>query len=286
MVRKISLKSSMFAVGLFAASRCFGEVAQSLDITPDVWGLKWEAARERGQTEDLTMISRVILVQKVKDELKITPIDASDLASTTYVDTPSEEAINLALEANKQIPVSDPPATNPCLTKIERAAICFDADGVLDASDKIWRLYRTSPVNGAAKLVAKGPAGSLNNAAEWLSSSMNHDGVVLATKGSFILVRIPPKTGRNEMQALTLQNSARKFALPQESAIGSAILGSVAIKGHYGIFRIVTGEDNPPTGTKLILEKGKKKGKSRSTEKEKDKEQPAEKPQPESEDSE
>jgi hypothetical protein len=271
MVRQIYLTSLLLAGGLITATESPCEVAQNLDTTPDVWGLKWEAARERGQTEDLTMISRLVLVQKSKDELKIIPIDAADLASTTYIDTPSEQAINLALEANKPYPVSDPPAPNPCLTKIERAAICFDSDGVLDASDKVWKLYRTSPVDGSAKLVAKGPAGSLGNAAEWLTSYMNHDGVVLATRGSFILVRIPLKTSGDELQALTLENSAQKFALPQESTKGAAILASVAIKGRYGIFKVVTGDENPTAGTKLILEKGKNKTRAKPKDKAKSK---------------
>jgi hypothetical protein len=258
----------MLTLTLLDTPRASGEVAQSLDIAPDVWGQKWEADRERGQADDLKMISRVVLLHKVKESFKVIPIEAGDLASSTYIDTPSEDAINLALETNKQTSPGKTSAPNPCLTKIEQAALCFDADGILEASDKVWMLYRASPVTGAAKLVARGPAGSLSQVSQWLTSSMNHDGIVITTKGGFILVRIPLKTMGQELQALTLENSAGKFALPKETSRGSAILSSIAIKGRYGIFKVVTGDDNPRPGTKLILEKGKKKSRPSSNTKE------------------
>ena len=250
------MKISLAVLGMVTAIQAAAEVAQPADSNPDAWSAKWEASRESGGTENIAAITRVIVVQKVKNEFKIIPMDASEIASATYFDTPKGDAINLALEVNKKLPLTNPQSTNPCLAKIEIAASCLNADGVLDVSDKIWKLYQTSPANNAAKLVAKGPAGSINQVAAWLTSQMNHDGVVLETKNSSMLVRMPLNKNTKQLQALTLDNSADEFVLPAESKRGSGIWSSVSINGHYGIFKILTGQNNPPPGTKVIMEKG------------------------------
>jgi hypothetical protein len=70
-----------------------------------------------------------------------------------------------------------------------------------------------------------------------------------------MLVRMPLNKNTKQLQALILDNSADKFVLPAESKRGSGILSSVSINGHYGIFKILTGEKNLTPGTKVIMEK-------------------------------
>ena len=251
------MKSSVVTICLLGSTNLRAEVPNKLGVDPETWGQKWAEDRTGDRTTEGAMMTRIIAVKKGEGALEIVPVDGEALNKLSYLETPDEAAIRLAIETNKPIISGVDNAPNPCLSKMEVAAACLGADAVLDISSGTWILYFVSPSGAAPKGVVKGPAGSPDKISKWVVAQLRHDGVILDEKDGVFLARVPATEQSSDLQALTLKNSANQFVLPAESSKGSALLISVAAKGRYGLFKFMTGEESVRPGTKFIFEKAK-----------------------------
>ena len=89
----------------------------------------------------------------------------------------------------------------------------------------------------------------------WFRKKLGYDGVVLARKGSFLLIEsfYPFKT---DAQALSLTDSKKKFNVINRKKRGSALIQLLSKDGFVGVFEIVVADskgDKISPGTKVLL---------------------------------
>lgn len=98
----------------------------------------------------------------------------------------------------------------------------------------------------------------------WLFQNLGYDGILLARKGSYVLVTGSAQVlGREKIQALAIRGSDSQLALLDKKRSGSSLLEIESSKGPYALFRILAlAKDSGelPTGIKLTIQRdpGKK----------------------------
>jgi hypothetical protein len=184
--------------------------------------------------------------------------------SKSFLDTPDEDTISTILEINKVI--SNAPKSensiHACERSLESVAKCFHVDSILDISTSNWKLFRYEHLSKKLSVVLEGPAGSSDQYFEWIQKQLNYDGVILDEKDGFILALLPNRSYGPETQALTMNNSFDKIILTGSKNKGSSLLQLQKQEGRYAIFQVVIAKTENglfTPGTKIILEKGKKK---------------------------
>jgi hypothetical protein len=136
-----------------------------------------------------------------------------------------------------------------------------DADTVVVASaDGPWQLVRPAGKRKREVLASvDGPGDAkAESIYEWLPTALGWDGVVLAQRGEHLLVASSRKLlDTPEVQALAVEDSADKFALPEDRK-GTGLLSLSRADGGIGVFDIVflaQGITTLAPGTKLLIER-------------------------------
>lgn len=126
-----------------------------------------------------------------------------------------------------------------------------------------WSIYRIAKKGSLDKVANRtGPSQrSPKTIVAWIFETLGWDGVVLAQRGESLIVGSSSEIlSHDGLQALSVNHSHGKWALPEAERKGSGIMSLVKRDGAFALFDIVfvgSGVNTIPVGTKLIIEKKK-----------------------------
>ena len=263
-IQQVVLTSAVFMLSVMS-TLAEAEVAKGPKRPAAEWGAAWEglyASNIAGETSP-GFLSRVGVVKKSGAGFQVLPLEQKDADQHSFMAVPEERELNLARFANKvfQQNPENKPTTNPCEVSHQAIAICLGLDALLDVSNPKWKLLKFNKQKKSVELLLEAPGASDEDYFKWIHSQLNYDGVVIDVEGDYLLVLLPPGRAGDEIQALTLKDSADKIFLPPSTVKGTSLLQLIQRSGRFAVFLpVITSAEAAKSfvkGSKLIIEKGK-----------------------------
>jgi hypothetical protein len=263
-IQQVVLTSAVFMLSVMS-TLAEAEVAKGPKRPAAEWGAAWEglyASNIAGETSP-GFLSRVGVVKKSGAGFQVLPLEQKDADQHSFMAVPEERELNLARFANKvfQQNPENKPTTNPCEVSHQSIAICLGLDALLDVSNPKWKLLKFNKQKKSVELLLEAPGASDEDYFKWIHSQLNYDGVVIDVEGDYLLVLLPPGRAGDEIQALTLKDSADKIFLPPSTVKGTSLLQLIQRSGRFAVFLpVITSAEAAKSfvkGSKLIIEKGK-----------------------------
>ena len=206
------------------------------------------------------------------------PIAKQPKLPTTYLKTPDDAEITLALSINKfstglpltpSTPVSTGISENPpaipageavtaatgnnnspgpagagsaCTKSIETVMSCLNVGYLLDVTSNEWILYH-QPRSGGPTQIIKAPKDATDDYFQWLRTGLGYNAVALAQQDNYLLVLAPPGATKSELKGKIHLNSRQTFAMNKNriEIDGQAAIQLVRSEGRLGIFKILPG---------------------------------------------
>jgi hypothetical protein len=238
-----------------------GKTASSPKQSAGQWGAAWQKSQSKFTFSPgrAAGILRCAIVKKVDEQYTALTPDPTTALSESFLQTPSTQEVQLALEGNRTTS-NDPDilkAPAHCEKSLENAAACYGADSILDVTDNTWRLYQFNRVTNKSIKILEGPAGSAGTYFTWIRKQLRYDGMVLDEKDGFLLALIPNQRYPRDSQALTIRNSSQKILVSASESKGSGLIQLHSYEGQFAIFQLVVAKRETSLfapGTKLIVQ--------------------------------
>lgn len=257
----LHLQLTVILIGLLAETNSFSATGRGPRRSIDRWVLDWKSTKKTKvfRPGAAAMMNRCIVVTKSSDKVTIRGVDPNLARMDSIMDSPSVDEVGLTMAGNKVTTNSEENENSlgPCESTVENAAMCFNADCILDVGDANWKLSHFNPVTKKSIQVVEAPEGKSGVYFPWIRKSLRYDGVVLDEDNGYLLTMVPRQKYPKESQALTIKSSSQRFYLSEADSKGSGLMQLHSYSGQYAIFLVLASRKDVllfEPGTKFIME--------------------------------
>jgi len=251
---KIVVAAQAFTSGMFLHGAV--ALARTAEPAPDIDA--WIAEARQTSLPIQSIPQRILLLEtKIEDPVavnfladatgleKISPFIFIDAASSTLTAKLNHDSSAKGTKGRK-INLSESTSANVVIAQLSgNSPLLYVNDG-----EKLRKLGNVKPYKGD-----KSPDSVLN----WLYQVLGYDGVLLARKGTYVLVSGSAAVlGKDGIQALAIRGSESQLALLDKKRSGSSLLEIEVARGPYAVLRILAlAKDSGelPVGVKLTIQR-------------------------------